>query len=155
MTVSAEDCHGVITGEIVALFDAYTQVNVGATPKGRKGRVFIAKAIVLLATVPHSRDADSLNVLVSDHLPEDVFAAEVMEAEAIIGVPSEHFTIPEYTYDKHTRRGKQMGRTVEDFLVAEEEGLANRRSMYVNIDAMIRNYPSYTEPEFAPQSELF
>lgn len=157
LTVSAEDCHGLITHEIVALFDAWTQVNVGKTPKGSKGRVFIAKAIVLLSQVKHSRDADSLNVLISDRLPEPEFRAAVEASEALIDVPPKHFTIPSYTYDKHTRRGAKMGKTVMDFLIEEEAGLSNRTTMYANIDQMIAAYGTdrWVEPEFGEQGELF
>lgn len=157
LTVSAEDTHGIITHEVVALFDAWEQVNKGKSPKGSKGRVFIAKAIVLIAQAKHSRDADSLNNLVSDQMPEPMFRAAVEQAESMIGVPSEQFSIPDYTYDKHTRRGKQMGRTVEDFLVMEEEALSRRVTMYANIDDMIAAYGTGTwvEPEFREATPLF
>ena len=151
LTVSAEDCHGVITHEIVALFDAWTQVNTNKSPKD-KGRIFLAKAIVLLAQAKHSRDADSLNILVSDRLPEDNFRAEIEETEAIIGIPGEHFEIPGWVYDVHTRRGKQMGKTKADFLREEEEALVNRTSMYANLDQMIAS-PTFVEPEFNPEPE--
>lgn len=153
LTVSAEDCAGIITHEIVALFDAWTQVNQNKSPKD-KGRIFIAKAIILLSTAKHSRDADSLNILVSDRLPEDVFAAEVQEAEAIIGIPGEQFEIPTWVYDVHTRRGKAMGKTKADFLREEEAALVNSTSMYANIADMIAS-PTYVEPEFAENPGLF
>jgi len=153
MTVSAEDCAGVITHEVVALYDAWVKVNEGKGVKD-KGRIFIAKAVVLLAQAKHSRDADALNILVSDRLPDDHFMAEVQEAEAIIGIPAEQFEIPRWVYDVHTRRGKQMGMTKADFLRDEEAALTNSTSMYANLDKMIAS-PTYVEPEFAPAPGLF
>ena len=47
LTVSAEDCADMVTTEVVALYDAWLKVN----DRGKKdrGRIFFAKAIVLLA----------------------------------------------------------------------------------------------------------
>src|SRR3954470_3106395 len=72
MTVSAEDCADMVTGEIVALYDAWAKVNESSRDNS-KGRVFFAKAIVILARCRHSRDADELNLLVADRLPDDEF----------------------------------------------------------------------------------
>lgn len=136
MTVSAEDCASLVTTEIVALYDAWFKVN--SNKAGDKGRVFIAKAIVILAKCKHARDADELNLLVSDRYPEDSFAAEVIaEAEALIGVDSEDFVIPEYVYDVHTRRGKRMGKTKPQFMREESEGLTDKSTVFDNLDQMI------------------
>lgn len=137
MTVSAEDCASLVTTEIVALYDAWEKVNQGKSGKD-KGRVFIAKAIIILAKCKHARDADELNLLVSDRYPEDQFAAEVVApVEAMLGVDSEDFTIPDYVYDVHTRRGKRMGRTKPQFMREESDGLVNRSTVFDNLDAMI------------------
>lgn len=137
MTVSAEDCASLITSEIVGLYDAWEKVNAGKPGKD-KGRVFIAKAIVILAKCKHARDADELNLLVSDRYPEDSFAAEVIDqVEGLIGVDSEDFTIPEYVYDVHTRRGKRMGKTKPKFMREESEALVNKTSVFDNLDQMI------------------
>jgi len=144
MTVSAEDCRGIITTEVVALYDAWSKVNTGKGLKD-KGRVFLAKAIILLCTSVHSRDADILNLLVSDRLPEDVFAAEVELSEGLIDVPSEHFDIPGWVYDVHTMTGKRAGKTKKMFLREEEDGLANGESVFSNLDSMIES-DTYVEP---------
>lgn len=137
MTVSAEDCASLVTSEIVALYDGWLKVNNGKNT-GEKGRVFIAKAIVILAKCKHARDADELNLLVSDRYPEDSFAAEVVApVEALIGVDSEDFTIPSYVYDVHTRRGKRMGKTKPQFMVEESVALTNRETVFDNLDQMI------------------
>ena len=156
LTVSAEDCHGIITGEIVALLDAWKQVNDGKAPKS-KGRVFISKAIVLLCYVKHSRDADVVSNLISDKFPEDQFAAALVQVDKMIDVPSEHMTIPMYTYDKHTRRGKLLGKTLQDFWDDEDRDLADKVSVFANSDRMIAlaTDPSYVPPVFGEQGELF
>jgi len=125
MTVSAEDCASLITAEIVGLYDAWEKVNAGKAGKD-KGRVFIAKAIVILAKCKHARDADELNLLVSDRYPAESFSAELIEqAESLIGIESEDFQIPGYVYDVHTRRGKRMGKTKRQFMVEESVALVN------------------------------
>ena len=48
LVVSAEDCHHLVTGEVVALYDAWSKVNA-KVPDNSKGRVFFAKAIIVLA----------------------------------------------------------------------------------------------------------
>lgn len=137
MTVSAEDCASLVTSEIVALYDGWEKVNAGKTGKD-KGRVFIAKAIIILAKCKHARDADELNLLVSDRYPEDSFAAEVVAPiEALIGVESMDFQIPGYVYDVHTRRGKRAGKTKPQFMREESDALTNRTTVFDNLDQMI------------------
>lgn len=137
MTVSAEDCASLVTSEIVALYDGWEKVNSGKTGKD-KGRVFIAKAIIILAKCKHARDADELNLLVSDRYPEDSFAAEVVAPiEALIGVESMDFQIPGYVYDVHTRRGKRAGKTKPQFMREESDALTNRTTVFDNLDQMI------------------
>jgi len=150
MTVSAEDCASLVTTEIVALYDAWEKVNAGKSGKD-KGRVFIAKAIVILAKCKHSRDADELNLLISDRYPEDSFAAEVISAvEEKIGIDSESFAIPDYVYDVHTRRGKRLGKTKPQFLREESEGLTNMTTVFDNLNEMIDS-----KTYVAPVGKLF
>jgi hypothetical protein len=146
MVVSAEDCHDLVTGEIVALFDAWTKINETSRDKS-KGRIFFAKAVVILATCRHSRDADELNILVVDRLPEDEFDAALAESESIMRVGAADFLIPSYVYDVHTRRGKARGKTKAMFLREERDALTNQLSMFSNLDAMIDS-PEYVEPQF-------
>lgn len=145
MTISAEDCAGIITMEIVALYDAWKKVNERSKDKS-KGRVFIAKALIILARGQHSRDADELNNLTSDRFPEDVFAAEVATVTKHLGVESKDFQIPQYVYDKHTLRGKRAGKTVQDFLIEESQGLANPETVFANLQHMIE-HRGFTEPD--------
>lgn len=136
MTVSAEDCAEMVTGEIVALYEAWHKVNQGQKGSPR-GRVFVAKAIVLLSKSRHSRDSDELNILVSDRLPDDEFDQAVDSVESVLDVPPEHFEIPRYVFDVHTRRGKRMGKTRRDFLVEEHEALTDQSTLFDNFDEMV------------------
>ena len=57
LTVSAEDCYGIMTKEIMALCQADERVN-GKKPVEKANQVFLAKAIILLCMARKSRDAD-------------------------------------------------------------------------------------------------
>lgn len=135
LTVSAEDCYGVITKEITALYDAFHIVNKGKSGDRLGGRVFISKAVILLCTQPHNRDADLLSNFIYDKkrgLTDEQIEAYFEE------VRKEPMKIPEYTYDVHTRKGKAMGKTKEDFFREEENALANKQLSifdYLNVGA--------------------
>lgn len=144
MTVSAEDCADMVTGEIVALYDAWEKINDGKRPKD-KGRVFLAKAVVLLAKAQHSRDADELNILVSDRLPQHEFDEALAEAERVIDGDDFDLTIPAYVYDVHTRRGKRMGKTKRQFLREEADALTDKKTVFANQDEMIDSV-GYVKP---------
>ncbi len=150
MIVSAEDVSTMVTGEIVALYDAWKQVTRNVSPTAREprrtGRIFTLKAIVLLAKTKHSRDADELGLLVVDRLPDDLFMAALDDVEEIMDAPAEHFEIPAYVYDVHTRRGKRAGRTKAQFIRDEHEALAGRTSIFANFDQMAAS-DTYVQPE--------
>lgn len=57
LTVSAEDCYGIMTKEIMALKEADDYVNQRNKP-GETNDLFIAKAVVLLCMAKKNRDAD-------------------------------------------------------------------------------------------------
>jgi hypothetical protein len=48
LTISAEDCWGILTQEVKALHDSYLVINEGVPPRQAKGRIFISKAVILL-----------------------------------------------------------------------------------------------------------
>ena len=66
LTVSAEDCWGILTQEVKALHDSYTEINRNTPAKTPKGRIFISKAVILLCLAKKSRDADHLQNFVYD-----------------------------------------------------------------------------------------
>lgn len=117
-TISAEDCYGIITKEIEALWQGHELVN--KTSKEAKGRIFVSKAVLLLCECRKCRDADHLQNLIYDKSDVDV---EMWLED----VRRELVAIPEYTYDVHTRKGKQRGRTKEEFFKDEYEALTPRQ----------------------------
>lgn len=116
-TISAEDCYGIITKEIEALWQGHELVN--KTAKEPKGRIFVSKAVLLLCEARKSRDADHLQNFVYDETKVDV-------EKWLEDVRREPLPIPEYTYDVHTKKGKSRGRTKADFFREEYEALTPR-----------------------------
>lgn len=123
LTVSAEDCYGpMITQEVKALHDSFLFVNKGKKRDRIGGRIFISKAVILLCGWKHNRDADLLSNYVYDkkHGVDDELIEEYFEE-----VRNSEIEVPEYVYDVHTLKGKQMGKTKEDFFREEQAGLVN------------------------------
>ena len=116
LTISAEDCYGLLTKEIMALHDAYEFVTKGKTGKGR---IFISKAVLLLCDVRKSRDADHLQNFIYDR--DDVEIDKWIEDVRRNPIP-----VPEYTFDVHTKRGKMRGKTKEQFFRDEFKALKPR-----------------------------
>ena len=118
LTISAEDCYGLITQEIEALHQAHDFINKSA--KEPKGRIFVSKAVILLCEVRKSRDADHLQNLIYDRKDVDV-------ERWIDDVRKEPIQVPQYTYDVHTRKGKMMGKTKTQFFKEEMNALRPRQ----------------------------
>ena len=116
-TISAEDCHGIITKEIEALWQGHELANKNSSEP--KGRIFVSKAVLLLCSAGKCRDADHLQNFIYDHKMIDV-------EKWIEDVRREPTPIPEYTFDVHTRKGKKRGRTKEEFFRDEYEALQPR-----------------------------
>jgi replication-associated recombination protein RarA len=119
LTVSAEDCAGIVTQEIKALYDSWAVIH--ASKKGG-GRIFLAKAVVVLCQARKSRDADHLTNLVYDALgvPEATLLRSIEEAR------TQPEAIPDYAYDVHTQRGKRAGKTKTEFFLTEHDALSPR-----------------------------
>jgi hypothetical protein len=102
MTISAEDCAGIITQEVKALHDSFVLLNQGA--KKVRSRIFISKAVIVLCQARKCRDAD--------HLQNFVYDREMLDAkaltEAIVEAHNnpEKLELPEYTFDVHTHKGR-------------------------------------------------
>jgi replication-associated recombination protein RarA len=117
LIISAEDCDGVITKEILALRESDQIINKNR--KDGKETIFFTKAIMLLAKHPKSRDAtyfacNFLNVAnpIDDKDIEHVDISQFQIDE-----------IPEYTYDCHTYKGTIKGKKIEDMVVDEQNAL--------------------------------
>jgi len=121
-TISAEDCHGIITKEIEALYNGYMFINEGKKVSEHKGRIFISKAVILLCQSLKSRDADHLQNLIYDKKEDPEFNQQLESYFDI--VRKENIPIPDYAYDCHTYKGKKMGKTKEDFFREEFKGLS-------------------------------
>ena len=124
LTISAEDCYGIVTQEIKALYDAFWVINRGKKGDDLKGRIFISKAVIILCTCKHSRDADVLSNYIYDK--KSLLSDEEIE-NLMREAREERMEIPEYVYDVHTRRGKAMVKTKRDFFIEEDQSLANKQ----------------------------
>lgn len=126
LTISAEDCYGIITKEIMALYDAFEVVNKGVKADELKGRIFISKAVILLCEAKHNRDADLLSNYVYDKkygLTDEEIDQKLQEVRD----SGEYLEVPDYVYDVHTRKGKKMGKTKEEFFRDENDALENKQ----------------------------
>ena len=118
LTVSAEDCWGILTQEVKALHDSYALVNANVPAKQAKGRIFISKAVILLCAAKKNRDADHLQNFVYDQcagLDADKLAAELQKAG--------REKIPDYAFDCHTQKGRKMGKGKAEFFRDEQAAL--------------------------------
>ena len=119
LTISAEDVAGIITQEIESLYRSW--VVIDASRKGA-GRIFIAKAIVLLCQATKCRDAD--------HLTNLVYDAKALDEQSIDAALDEARThmepIPDWALDCHTAMGRALGRTKRDFFIDEHDALTPR-----------------------------
>jgi replication-associated recombination protein RarA len=119
LTVSAEDCWGILTQEVKALHESYLFINKDVPAKKAKGRIFISKAVILLSLSKKSRDPDHLQNFVYDQsagLDPETLTDELEAA-------GEYVPIPDYAYDCHTPQGRKEGKTKADFFKAEQAAL--------------------------------
>ena len=131
LTISAEDCYGVVTQEIWSLYQAFKMVNEGKSGDRMGGRVFISKAVILLCQCKHNRDAD----LLSNYVHDRKWGLTDEEIEAYFDeVRRTKAEIPEYVYDVHTIKGKRRGKTKADFFSDEEMALSMRQPSLFDID---------------------
>lgn len=120
LTVSAEDCWGIITQEVKALHESYQVINTPRKKGKLRGRIFIAKAVIVMSQAFKSRDADHLTNYVYDR--EMIDANDLIEALA----DADPEPIPDYAYDVHTSEGKRRGKTKDMFFKEEHEALEPR-----------------------------
>lgn len=114
LIISAEDCYGIMTKEIIALKQAEEMMKNG----GNDETIFVSKAITLLCYARKNRDADyfACNLMHSDHpIPPDQIDHLPIE-ECIL----ENGHIPEWVYNWHTSKGRAMGRDVVDAIVGNQ-----------------------------------
>ena len=117
LIISAEDCYGVITKEIIALKQAEE-----AMKKPGEESIFISKAIVLLCMAKKNRDADyfACNLMHSDNPIniDDIPLEKPIEMCSLSGGK-----IPDWVYNWHTSKGRRDGKDVIDAIIEEQEAL--------------------------------
>ena len=124
-TISAEDCWGVITKEVKALYEAFMFINENNSDFD-KGRLFITKAVILLSEAKKCRDADHFNNLYYD-VNRDIDMNRVDELIEEIRAENGEMEVPEYAYDVHTKKGRMKGKTRRDFFIEEYKALTPRQ----------------------------
>ena len=120
LTISAEDCWGLITFEIEALYRSWQVID---RQKKGAGRIFVAKAAILLAQARKCRDADHLTNLVYDPATIDPTHLEAALDEARKSPEA----IPDYALDCHTSKGRRAGKTKRGFFKDEYRALKPRQ----------------------------
>ena len=132
MTVSAEDCAGCVTQEVMALREAFCAVNKGKKKEDFGGRIFLSKAVLVCCMAKHNRDADIL----SNYVHDKMYGITDEEIESYLDeARSEMPDIPEYVYDVHTIQGKRRGKTKRMFFEEEEAALSNKQpSLFEGIE---------------------
>ena len=149
LVISAEDCFGECTQEILALYWASQEVN-----KGKKGdqrtKIFIAKAITILLYHAKSRDSDYFACEVMDDknklpginqyfTPEELLSLERGTDKAINLAEFNRLEgdkVPKYVYDCHTLEGKKAGKTKADFMREEEESLQYKQLSFFDMEGI-------------------
>lgn len=123
LVVSAEDCAGALSAEVEALERAFLRVQKKGEAIPPKGRVFVAKAVLLLCAALKTRDADHAVCLFYDLdrlAPDKVAKALAEEAGRTT------CDLPDYTFDCHTQKGRKAGRTKAEFFPTEFDALKPR-----------------------------
>jgi replication-associated recombination protein RarA len=115
LIISAEDVSvsEPVTQEIVALANSYA-----STVQKRPRVIFVAKAVLILARANKCRDVDHLCVLST--------VTKDQEAAALAEAAKEPCEVPAYAYDCHTAKGKRAGKSKDQFIVEEFDGLHPR-----------------------------
>ena len=139
LTISAEDCAGIITQEIKALYDSFVLLNDKS--KKVRSRIFISKAVIVLCQARKSRDAD--------HLQNFIYDRQMIDAKALTkGIDEarknpENIELPEYTFDVHTAKGRKKGKTKEQFF--QDEFFALQPREQGEFDSTVNPQPTTTE----------
>ena len=125
LTISAEDCYGIITKEIIGL-------KLADDDTGSKEHIYVAKAICLLCQARKNRDACyfACNFMSDANLlkPE-----EIHEECPIDQCELEDKELPKWVFDVHTLRGKMSGKTIADMIREEQAALYPKQlSMFDN-----------------------
>ncbi len=145
LVISAEDCAGIITKEIKALYDSAMEVIKLAQGNHGAGRIFMGKAIVLLIAQPKNRDADHMNNF-THHESNLIDHEELLKTIDDLIAAKKKPQVPEYVHDCHTSQGKRKGKTKQQFFKEEFEALNDRTDGLFDDDiakVKVGDKPSY------------
>lgn len=127
LVISAEDCYGIMTKEIVALKLADDEVNGSAKGYDRDS-IFLSKAVLLLCMARKNRDA--CYVACNFMYPDDVLSEEELEMyepvteDELSRMSFDDDKIPDWVFDVHTLKGKyKLGKRDIDMTIDEEKAL--------------------------------
>ena len=117
LIISAEDCYGIITKEIIAL-----KLSDDILMKNKTGGdIFLCKAITLLCECRKNRDACyfGCNYFNSDTPinEDDIEHVNIEECKLL------NDEIPDWVFDCHTITGKIKGRTIDEMIINEQKAL--------------------------------
>lgn len=128
LVISAEDCYGIMTKEIIALKKADDIVNKDC--KGYdKDPIFLAKAVTLLCMARKNRDACYVgcNFMWPDKKlsEEELQKIGHVNLQELAKLRLEESQIPDWVFDIHTLKGKyKLGKTDLDMTIDEEQALS-------------------------------
>lgn len=127
LVISAEDCYGIMTHEILSLKLADDEVNKKCKGYDRDP-IFLAKAVTLLCMARKNRDACYVgcNFMWPDKplTEEELDKIEHVSLEEIEAMKLREEDIPEWVFDIHTLKGKyKLHKTDLDMTIDEENAL--------------------------------
>lgn len=132
LTISAEDCYGIMTKEIIGLeqADEFFKKNNKGKPEG----ILFAKAVVLLCLARKNRDACyvACNFMQPDTKldPDDIPDLIDMDEQNKLGEK-----VPSWVYDCHTYKGKASGKNILNMIEDEQSSLSPKQiSLFDNGD---------------------
>ena len=118
LIVSCEDCRAAVTKELVALRECDEMMNKNKK-KGQRNKIFIGKALVILLECAKGRDGDYMaDCLMREMNPEmrnDPAFNQDYDALSLARVEVKGEIFPDYVFDPHTLRGKQLGRNFKNY----------------------------------------
>ena len=127
MVISAEDCYGIMTKEILALKLADDEVNDKSKGYDRDP-IFLAKAVLLLCMARKNRDACYVgcNFMYPDKVLDEDALNEYnpVTEEELQRMKIADDKIPDWVFDIHTIKGKyKLGKNDLDMTIDEEKAL--------------------------------
>lgn len=85
--------------QVRVLYDNWREISKNSEGKPNQPRLFLVHALILLCRAPKSRVCDHAMITFYLGDRDDLYRE-----------------VPDYAYDRHTRKGKQLGRGVEHFM---------------------------------------